>query len=141
MRGVTHGGAHIARKDVRDGKCLVDDFEKEATMAGLKRDFDACLILLDDLAEGNDVAPGKFWWLRDDDRSGKCVHAGEFELKVKRLRCYGVYEEGVYYLMFNGHIKTSRGTKKKAANNQIPAIRRFRKIVTEWMADRNNNHD
>jgi len=91
------------------------------------------IALLEELGFGRAVPPNKFRWLRDDPRSGKCEHPGEFEIRVKQVRCYGLLQDGTLYLMFGGHIKHSRGTRKKSSTDQEEHIKRFRTLVREWL--------
>ena len=130
IEGVTESGPRTVRKVVRDDRCYFDVFCQMATKAGLSREITTCIRLLDDLARSLDLPPGKFKWLRDHPTTGPCEHDGEFELRIKQLRCYGVLENDVLYLMFGGHIKKSRGTKKqKTTSNQNDEIKRFLRLV------------
>lgn len=132
--GVTDNGTRTVRKVVRNNRCYFDAFCEMAAKAGMTRELTTCIRILDELARELEPPPGKFTWLRNHPKTGPCVHQGEFELRLKQLRCYGILNEGVLYLMFGGHIKKSRGTKKKkSATNQHDEIKRFRTLVREWM--------
>lgn len=105
--------------------CPFDAFWTARTAAGDKRELAVLQTLLDEISEGHDLPTNKLTTLASGRGSGKRVHAGEFELRIKKLRVYGFWHGDTVCILCSGEYKKGQGQ----GVTQTAIITEMRKMI------------